>query len=120
MSLQQVTCLTLLDLSAAFDTILLERQSSWFGITLNAQSWIKSYLLDRSFFVNIESSKSSSYQLLHGVPQGSVPSPLIFIIAYILLHLQVMSSMLTILNSIYHSRLLTYHIAHLEQTASND
>jgi len=67
MSHQQVTCLTLLDLSAAFDNIdhfiLLERISSSFGISSTALPWIKSYLLNRSFYVNIENSKSSVLQL---------------------------------------------------------
>jgi len=84
MSHQQVTCLTLLDLSAAFDTIdysiLLERLSSWFGISPTALSWIKSYLLKPSFNVNIENSKSSVFLLLYGVPQGSVLGPLLFIL----------------------------------------
>jgi len=81
---QQVTCLTLLDLSAALDTIdhsiLLERLSSWFGISSTALSCIKSYLLNHSFYVNIENSKSFVFQLLYGVPQGSVLGPLLFIL----------------------------------------
>jgi len=113
MSHQQVTCLTLLNLSTAFDTIdhsiLLERLSSWFGISSTALFWIKSYLLNRSFYVNIENSKSYVFQLLYGVPQGSVLGPLIFILyttplssAYLILQ-QTTNSMLMILNFSYHS-----------------
>ena len=67
-SLQQVICLTLLDLYAAFDTIdhsiLPKRLLSGFGITSTALSWIKSYLLHCSFYINSDGSKPTSYQLL--------------------------------------------------------
>ena len=128
---QQVTCLTLLDLSAAFDTIdhsiLLERLSSWFGISAIPLSWIKSYLLNRSFYVNIESSKSSLFQLLYGVPQGSVLGPLLFI-----LYTTPLSTVIS--NSSAHHHLFAddtqlflsfsaadfvYNITHLENTISN-
>jgi Reverse transcriptase (RNA-dependent DNA polymerase) len=84
MSQQQVSCLTLLDLSAAFDTIdhtiLFEHLSAWFGITSTALSWVKSYLLNRPSYVSIEDSVSPVYQLLYGVPQGSVLGLLLFIL----------------------------------------
>lgn len=84
MSQQQVTALCLLDLSAAFDTIdhsiLIERLKSWFGIDNTALAWIKSYLSSRSFHVSINNIKSPLFQLLYGVPQGSVLGPLLFIL----------------------------------------
>jgi hypothetical protein len=60
MSLQQVTSLILLDLSSALDTIhhsvIVERLSSWFVISSIALSWIKSCLLMRPFYVNVENT----------------------------------------------------------------
>ena len=60
---QKISCLCLLDLYAAFDTIdhniLLSRLSSWFGITGTVLDWFKSYLSSRPFRVKCESSFSS-------------------------------------------------------------
>ena len=132
MSRQQVTCcLTLHYLSAAFDTkyhsILLERLSSCSDVTSTALCWTKSYLLNRSFYVNIENSKSSVFQLLYGVPQGSDLGPLLFI-----LYTTPLSTVISNSSANHHlyaddTQLLlsfstadfSYKITHLENTISN-
>ena len=81
---QKVTALTLLDLSAAFDTIdhsiLLDRLTDWFGIGGGVLEWIVSYLTERSQTINILGHFSTALSLLFGVPQGSVLGPLLFIL----------------------------------------
>ena len=53
-----VTALTLLDLSAAFDTIdhatLTDRLSDWYGLSRLAQIWFSSYLKNRHQYVKIK------------------------------------------------------------------
>jgi len=82
-----VSILILLDLTAAFDTVchnhLLSHLETLLGITGVPLSWFKSYITDRQQFVSIENFRSPNSPLLHGVPQGSVLGPLLFII-YIL------------------------------------
>jgi len=81
--LQKLSCLCLLDLSAAFDTIdrdiLVTRLSSRFGINGSVLNWFKSFLLSRTFCVKCNYCFSSLHTSLYGVPQGSVIGPLLFI-----------------------------------------
>jgi len=79
---QKISCLCLLDLSAAFDTIdysILIRLPSWFGFHGSVLNWFKSYFSSRSFHVKCHSSFSSYRISSRGVPQGSVLSPILFI-----------------------------------------
>lgn len=76
--------LLLLDLSAAFDTvdhtILLRRMSSKFGIKGDALNWFMSYLSDRTQTVYVNGATSDSYDVVCGVPQGSVLGPILYLI----------------------------------------
>ena len=78
----KVTALTLVDLSAAFDTIdhstLLERLYGHFGISGTVFKWFKSYISNRQQRVHIDGSLSCPQDLHFGVPQGSVLGPFLF------------------------------------------
>ena len=78
----KVAALTLLDLSAVFDTIhhtiLLRRLDDWFGVTGKALDWFKSYLTGRCQRIKLGDCLSSKANLKFGVPQGSVLGPLLF------------------------------------------
>ena len=80
----KLSLLTLLDLSAAFDTIdhkiLLDRLQLSFGISGSALNWFQSYLHDRSQTVSISNRSSEPSALSLGVPQGSVLGPVLFIL----------------------------------------
>jgi hypothetical protein len=79
-----VSILTLLDLSAAFDTIdheiLLQRLRNVFGVHDLALSFLHSYLSDRTQSVLISGEQSDPAPLTFGVPQGSVLGPLLFLL----------------------------------------
>ena len=80
----RVSILSLLDLSAAFDTIdhniLLDRLHTTFGISGSALQWLRSYILDRFQVVVVNSISSTPQRLDFGVPQGSVLGPLLFVL----------------------------------------
>lgn len=79
----KVSILTLLDLSAAFDTIdhtlLLNRLNKHYGISGTALTWFQSYLTGRKQTVAVDGYRSGSAEVAFGVPQGSVLGPVLFI-----------------------------------------
>ena len=75
--------LAVFDMTAAFDTIdhsiLLQRLERSYGVSGNALHWFISYLPNGHQSVRIRDKQSSSCRVLHGVPQGSVLGPFLFI-----------------------------------------
>lgn len=76
-----------LDLSRAYDCvnheILLEKLERY-GIRGSALHWLRSYLLNRTQTVSLQKDKiqyrSKPDTLKHGIPQGSIAGPLLFVI----------------------------------------
>ena len=71
------------DLSAAFDCInatLLTEKMKLYGASDNALRWVSSYLTGRQQRVDVGGSSSQMMDITVGSPQGSVVSPLLFLI----------------------------------------
>jgi len=71
------------DLTAAFDSIdaeILDKKLEHYGLDDSARNWVRSFLSERRQYVNVGQSSSICLDMTVGTPQGSVLSPLIFII----------------------------------------
>ena len=82
MERQEVTAVTILDLSAAFDTVdhdlLLEVLNKRFGIEGKALIWYEHYLKPRKFKIPINNTYSEEQTINYSVPQGSIQGAFLF------------------------------------------
>ena len=72
-----------MDFSKAFDTVnhaCILHKLPFYGITGTELAWITDYLFNRNQVVNYEGLLSKPQKIAHGVPQGSILGPLLFIV----------------------------------------
>ena len=77
------TDITVLDFSKAFDKVshqLLFTKLDHYGIRGSTLCWINSFLSDRTQKVIIEGAVPDTVKVTSGVPQGSVLTPILFLI----------------------------------------
>ena len=79
----KISTLMTLDQSAAFNCIshpILLEKLKLYNFSKETLAWLESYLSARSQYVNIGMENSSYWLVTHGVPQGSVLGPILYIL----------------------------------------
>ena len=79
----KVACGIFIDLQKAFDTVnhdILLKKMNHYGFRGKINEWVRSYLCERNQKVTINGISSESRVIHHGVPQGSVLGPILFLL----------------------------------------
>ena len=73
-----------IDFSKAFDTVdhwILLKKLKLYDVTDRNHSWFKSFLSNRKQFIQINNEENTELEAITcGVPQGSIPGPLLFLL----------------------------------------
>ena len=80
---KEFTAAVFVDLQKAFDTVnheIILAKLEHYGIRNATNDWFRSYLHNRTQYVSINGIDSETETIRHGVPQGSVLGPLLFLI----------------------------------------